>query len=148
MPARRRYSLSDRFKFGFGGFRFRRVRTAASPGALVPFLAIVQPIYSISSGSVADVILSATSVGGLVYTNTLGAVNVRGFVGGAIPGQLFGFFNAGAFNVTLKHMDGTLPDLSARMYCPGAANLVRTPNQVAVLWWNDALGYWVVVSAP
>ena len=45
----------------------------------------------------------------------------------ATPRQLFGFVNAGANNVTLLHMDGTVPDLAARVYCPGAANLLRTP---------------------
>ena len=146
--ARRRSSLSDRFSFGFGGLPFRRVRTAGSPNSgLQPFLPVLQPIYSISTSSTADVILSAAAAGGLDYSNTGGAVNVRGFAGG-VHGHLFGFVNAGANNVTLVHMDGTLPDQSARVYCPGAVNLVRAAGALAVLWWNDALGYWLVISAP
>ena len=145
--ARRRSSLSDRFSFGFGGLPFWRVRSATSPNSgIQPFLAVLQPIYNVVSNSVAAVILSAASVGGLNYSNTLGAVNIRGFAG-AVHGQLFGLVNVGANNVTLLHMDGTVPDLAARVYCPGAVNLLRTPGQLAVLWWNDALGYWVVVSA-
>src|SRR5439155_1091904 len=73
--AKRRSSLSDRFSFGFGGLPFRRVRRASSPNSgIQPFLAILQPIYGITSSSVADVILSATSVGGINYTNVVGAV--------------------------------------------------------------------------
>ena len=62
------------------------------------------------------------SVGRLNYSNTGGAVNIRGFAGG-VPGQLFGFANRSGFNVTLLHMDGTAPELAARVYCPGAVNL-------------------------
>jgi hypothetical protein len=108
---------------------------------------VLQPIYSISTNSVAAAILGAAGSGGLNYTNTGGAVNIRGFAG-AVHGQLFGFVNAGANNLTILHMDATVPDLAARVYCPGAVNLLRTPAQLAVLWWNDALGYWLVVAAP
>ena len=94
---------------------------APKKGTTSTFLAVLQPIYAISSNSTSAAILSAASVGGLNYSNTGGAVNIRGFAGGA-PGKLFGFVNAGANVVTLLHMDGTLPELAVRVYCPGAVN--------------------------
>jgi hypothetical protein len=53
----------------------------------------------------------------------------------------------GANVVTLLHMEGTLPDLAARVYYPRAVNLVRTPWQLVACWWNDAAECRVGVNA-